>query len=321
MGTPDFAIASLNALLEAGHDVVAVITQPDKPKGRGKKLAYPEVKLRALELGLPVHQPEKVKDAAFLELLRGYAPEVIVVVAYGRILPQAILDLPKYGCINVHGSLLPEYRGAAPIQRAVYDGKQESGVTIMQMDAGMDTGDMLLQGCLPISDCDTSGTMFDKLAVLGGELLVHTLDGLQRGMITPKRQDEEKATYAARILKEDEMIDWSRSAQAIHCQIRALAPSPGAYTLWQGQRLKIWKSQLTDGMYGQAPGTVVQADRDGLLVQTGQGCLSLLEVQPAGKKVMSARDFCNGAAVHVGVHFGTDTDGFAAETTAQSSHC
>ena len=304
MGTPDFAVQSLNALVEAGHDVAAVITQPDRPKGRGNKLAFPEVKTRALELNLPVHQPASVKDEAFLELLQGYQPDVIVVVAYGRILPQAVLELPEYGCINVHGSLLPAYRGAAPIQRAVLDGCKESGVTIMQMDTGMDTGDMLLQGSLPITDEDNTGTMFDKLAVLGGRLLVETLEGLQQGTIQPQKQNEAEATHAARILKEDEVIDWSRPAQTIFCQIRGLAPAPGAYTLWNDQRLKIWKSRVSSKETGKAPGTVVEIGKDYLMVQTGEGCLEILELQPAGKKAMPAKAFCNGTGVETGVQFG-----------------
>lgn len=308
MGTPDFAVQSLNALVKAGHEVAAVITQPDRPKGRGNKLAFPEVKTRALELGLPVYQPVSVKDVGFLELLAHYSPEVIVVVAYGRILPQAVLELPPYGCINVHGSLLPAYRGAAPIQRAVLDGCAESGVTIMQMDAGMDTGDMLLQGRLPITEEDTSGTMFEKLAVLGGKLLVQALAQLAAGTAQPQRQEEARATYAARILKEDEIIDWRRPATAIHCQIRGLAPAPGAYTLWNGQRLKLWKSRVVRQESGQLPGTVVALGKDSLLVQTGAGCLELLELQPAGKKAMSAKAFCNGAGVAAGVRFG-ESDG------------
>lgn len=304
MGTPDFAVKSLNALVEAGHDVAAVITQPDRPKGRGNKLAFPEVKERALELGLPVHQPVKVKDESFITLLQSYQPEVIVVVAYGRILPQAVLDLPPYGCINVHGSLLPEYRGAAPIQRAVWDGRQESGVTIMQMDAGMDTGDMLLQGSIPITDTDTTGTMFDKLAVLGGDLLVKTLAQLQEGTVSAQKQVEENATYAARILKEDEIIDWNKSAQAIFCQIRALSPAPGAYTLCNEQRLKIWKSRSAAKESGKKPGTIIEIGKDYFSVQTGQGCLEILELQPAGKKSMPAKAFCNGAGITEGTCFG-----------------
>lgn len=304
MGTPDFAVESLNALVEAGHEIAAVITQPDRPKGRGNKLAFPEVKIRALELGLPIHQPQKVKDDSFLELLKRYQPDVIVVVAYGRILPQAVLELPPQGCINVHGSLLPEYRGAAPIQRAVWDGKQESGVTIMRMDQGMDTGDMLLQGSIPITDEDTSGTMFAKLAVLGGRLLVKTLEELQQGLLIAQKQEDARATYAARILKEDEMIDWTKPAQAIFCQIRALAPAPGAYTLWGDQRLKIWKSRPNAQETGKKPGTVIEIGKDYLSVQTGQGCLELMELQPAGKKTMSAKAFCNGTDVTEDICFG-----------------
>ena len=304
MGTPDFAVQSLNALTEAGHDVAAVITQPDRPKGRGNKMAFPEVKTRALELNLPVHQPASVKDEAFLELLNGYAPDVIVVVAFGRILPQAVLELPQYGCINVHGSLLPKYRGAAPIQRAVLDGCKESGVTIMQMDIGMDTGDMLLQGSLPITDEDNTGTMFENLAVLGGEQLIQTLDGLKQGTIQPVKQNEAEATHAARILKEDEVIDWTKPADVIFCQIRGLAPAPGAYTMWNDQRLKIWKSRVNPKETGKAPGTLVEIGKDYLLVQTGKGCLEILELQPAGKKAMPAKAFCNGTGVEAGVQFG-----------------
>jgi len=304
MGTPDFAVASLNALVNAGHEVAAVITQPDRPKGRGNKLAFPEVKERALELGLPVHQPDSVKDEAFLELLKGYHPDVIVVVAFGRILPQSVLDLPKYGCVNVHGSLLPQYRGAAPIQRAVLDGLKETGVTTMRMDIGMDTGDMLLQAALPITDEDTTGTMFDKLAELGGRLLIDTLAGLEAGSIVPQKQDDSKATHAARILKEDEIIHWEDSAEKIFCQIRGLAPAPGAYTLWEGQRLKLWKARLNAKETGAQPGTVVEISKDALLIQTGKGCLEVLELQPAGKKAMPAKAFANGVGVTVGIVFG-----------------
>ncbi len=304
MGTPDFAVASLNALVEAGHEVSAVITQPDRPKGRGNKMAFPEVKTRALELGLPVHQPDSVKDEAFLELLKGYNPEVIVVVAFGRILPQAVLELPQYGCVNVHGSLLPMYRGAAPIQRAVLDGHTETGVTTMRMDIGMDTGDMLLQARLPITDEDTTGTMFDKLAVLGGNLLLETLDGLQQNTIVSQKQDDTKATHAARILKEDEVIHWEEDARKLFCQIRGLAPAPGAYTWWNGERLKLWKARVSDKETGKAPGTVVEIKKDCLVVQTGKGCLELLELQPAGKKPMDAKAFSNGASVSADMKFG-----------------
>lgn len=304
MGTPDFAVQSLNALVDAGHEVTAVITQPDRPKGRGNKMAFPEVKTRALELGLPVHQPDSVKDGAFLELLKSYNPEVIVVVAFGRILPQAVLDLPPYGCVNVHGSLLPEYRGAAPIQRAVLDGRKETGVTTMRMDIGMDTGDMLMQATLPITDEDTTGTMFDKLAELGGKVLIDTLAGLENGTVVPVKQDDSKATHAARILKEDEVIRWEDSAEKIFCQIRGLSPAPGAYTWWNGERLKLWKARISDRETGKAPGTVVAISKNALTVQTGKGCLEVLELQPAGKKAMPAQAFSNGAGVAEGIVFG-----------------
>ena len=304
MGTPDFAVQSLNALVDAGHEVKAVITQPDRPKGRGNKMAFPEVKTRALELGLPVHQPDSVKDGAFLELLKSYDPEVIVVVAFGRILPQAVLDLPPYGCVNVHGSLLPEYRGAAPIQRAVLDGRKETGVTTMRMDIGMDTGDMLMQATLPITDEDTTGTMFDKLAELGGKVLIDTLAGLVNGTVVPVKQDDSKATHAARILKEDEVIRWEDSAEKIFCQIRGLSPAPGAYTWWNGERLKLWKARISDRETGKAPGTVVAISKNALTVQTGKGCLEVLELQPAGKKAMPAQAFSNGAGVAEGIVFG-----------------
>ena len=304
MGTPDFAVQSLNALVDAGHEVTAVITQPDRPKGRGNKMAFPEVKTRALELGLPVHQPDSVKDGAFLELLKSYDPEVIVVVAFGRILPQAVLDLPQYGCVNVHGSLLPEYRGAAPIQRAVLDGRKVTGVTTMRMDIGMDTGDMLMQATLPITDEDTTGTMFDKLAELGGKVLIDTLAGLENGTVVPVKQDDSKATHAARILKEDEVIRWEDSAEKIFCQIRGLSPAPGAYTWWNGERLKLWKARISDRETGKAPGTVVAISKNALTVQTGKGCLEVLELQPAGKKAMPAQAFSNGAGVAEGIVFG-----------------
>lgn len=304
MGTPDFAVQSLNALVDAGHEVTAVITQPDRPKGRGNKMAFPEVKTRALELGLPVHQPDSVKDGAFLELLKSYDPEVIVVVAFGRILPQAVLDLPPYGCVNVHGSLLPEYRGAAPIQRAVLDGRKETGVTTMRMDIGMDTGDMLMQATLPITDEDTTGTMFDKLAELGGKVLIDTLAGLENGTVVPVKQDDSKATHAARILKEDEVIRWEDSAEKIFCQIRGLSPAPGAYTWWNGERLKLWKARISDRETSKAPGTVVAISKNALTVQTGKGCLEVLELQPAGKKAMPAQAFSNGAGVAEGIVFG-----------------
>lgn len=304
MGTPDFAVASLNALVAAGHEIAAVITQPDRPKGRGNKLAFPEVKTRALELNLPVYQPESVKDESFLQLLQEMKPEVIVVVAYGRILPEAVLKLPPYGCLNVHGSLLPAYRGAAPIQRAVLNGDKETGVTIMQMDLGMDTGDILAKRATEITDEDTTGTMFDRLAIIGGELLVEVLADLPNGKYIPEPQEEAKATYAEKVLKAHEVVDWQQSAQHIFNQIRGLAPAPGAYTLLKEQRVKLWRSRCHEQNTAEKPGTVVDITAEGFLVQTGQGVLEILEVQPAGKKAMAAKAFCNGGAVAKGIQLG-----------------
>lgn len=304
MGTPDFAVASLEALVAAGHEIAAVITQPDRPKGRGNKLAFPEVKIKALELGFEVYQPEKVKDERFLQLLHELRPEVIVVVAYGRILPVQVLQLPPYGCLNVHGSLLPAYRGAAPIQRAVLNGERETGVTIMQMDVGMDTGDILMQRALEITAEDTSGTMFCRLAELGGQLLVETLEQVEQGILTPQPQNELLATYAEKVLKSDEVIDWQKSAKQIFHQIRGLAPAPGAYTMLAGQRIKLWRSRPKEGAVTAAPGTVLEITREGFIVQTGAGLLEVLEVQPAGKKTMSAQAFCNGAGIVAGLQFG-----------------
>lgn len=301
MGTPDFAVTCLDAVIAAGHEVAAVITQPDRPKGRGNKLAAPPVKERAQALGLSVYQPESVKDDGFLSMLAAFEPQVIVVVAYGRILPQTVLKLPPYGCINVHGSLLPRYRGAAPIQWAVLNGEPEAGVTIMQMDAGMDTGDMLLKGALPVQEDDTTGSLFEKLAQLGGALLVEALTGLEAGILQPEPQDEAMATYAPMLTKADEQLDWQKPAKVLHNQIRGLSPAPGAYTWWQQERLKIWRSRAEKDTDGAAvPGAVIEIAEDSFVIQTVSGALRVYEVQPAGKKAMPAKAFLNGAGLELG---------------------
>lgn len=306
MGTPDFAVECLEALMTAGHEVVCVITQPDRPKGRGNKLSPPPVKERALALGLTVYQPTTVKDDTFLALLASYQPEVIVVVAYGRILPQSVLDLPPYGCLNVHASLLPKYRGAAPIQWTILNGDSEAGVTIMQLDKGMDTGDMLSKASLRVEPEDTTGSLFEKLAHLGAKLLVQTLSDLSSGQITPKSQDEALATYAPMLGKADECLDWHSSAVKLHNQVRGLSPAPGAYTWCGGQRLKIWRTQPqpdeTDGRF--TPGQIVQIQPDYFAVCTGEGLLRVYEVQPAGKKVMPVGAFLNGAGLEIGSKLG-----------------
>lgn len=304
MGTPDFAVKSLDAVLKAGHEVKGVITQPDRPKGRGKKMLPPPVKERALQLGLPFYQPQSVKDEAFLALLKRLEAEVIVVAAYGRILPQSVLELPLFGCINVHGSLLPQYRGAAPIQRAILNGDKETGVTIMQMAAGMDTGDILLKKAVPIGENDTTGQLFERLAYLGGELLVDALEALAAGRLQREKQNEAEATYAPMLSKTDEIIDWQKPAYILHNQVRGLNPTPGAYTFFNGERLKIWETQVLDDNQNRPAGNVLKVDGEGLVISCQEGALKLLTVQPAGKKIMSFKDFVNGVTFDMSSRLG-----------------
>ena len=240
MGTPDFAVPTLTALIEGGHEVVAVVTQPDKPKGRGKAVLMTPVKEKAIEYEIPVYQPVKVRDPEFVELLKTMAPDAIVVVAFGQILPKSILDLPKYGCVNVHASLLPKYRGAAPIQWAVIDGEKESGVTTMMMDVGLDTGDMLEKVVIPIDRDETGGSLHDKLSLAGGELILSTLKKMEEGTIVRTPQTEEGTCYAKMLTKSLGDIDWEKSAVSIERLIRGLNPWPSAYTMWNGKTIKIW---------------------------------------------------------------------------------
>ena len=283
MGTPDFAVPCLERLLIDGHEVLAVFSQPDKPQGRKMVLTPPPVKQTALAHGIPVEQPEKIKgNDAVMTLLRNLAPELIVVVAYGRILPQELLDLPKYGCINVHASLLPKYRGAAPIQWAILNGERETGVTTMQMDAGIDTGDMLLQEKMLIPEDMTAGELFERLSGLGAETLSRTIALLEQGRLAPQQQDETQASHAPMLTKAHSPMDWSRTAQALHNQVRGLNPWPGAITEYESKRLKIHKSQVIE-----VP--------NGFSMPCGDGkYLALLEVQPEGKKRMPGADFLRG---------------------------
>ena len=316
MGTPDFSVGTLEALAAAGHEIVGVVTQPDKQKGRGKQLQATPVKEAALRLGLPVWQPAKVRDPEFLEVLRQLAPEVIVVAAFGQLIPQAILDLPRYGFVNVHASLLPAYRGAAPIQWAVINGEKESGVTIMQMDAGLDTGDMLAKTVVPLAPDETGGSLFDKLSSAGAKLLVETLDGLEQGTVVPEKQPEESTTeYARMIKKADGRIDWSRPAAQIERLVRGLDPWPSAFTTLDGKTVKIWKAQvmaligggLFDALPGQDPkkhaGEIWAADESGIHVRAGDGILVIQELQLEGKKRMAAREFLRGHKVAAGSKF------------------
>lgn len=299
MGTPDFALFSLRALVEAGEDVVGVVTQPDKPKGRGYTLTPPPVKVYAEEKGLPVYQPKTLRDEAFAELLRQIDPEVIVVVAFGKILPANVLDYPKYGCVNVHGSLLPAYRGAAPMQRAIIDGCAETGITTMFMADGIDTGDMLLKKSVAIDLHDTFETVHDKLGECGAELLLRTLALVEVGEITPEKQDDALATYAQKIEKEDCLLDFSRTAKEVHDRIRGLSPIPLSFTHTpDGKLLKILSSEPVEGK--GRPGEVISLSGGRITVACGEGAVALLSVLPEGKKKMSAADFINGRRISVG---------------------
>jgi len=300
MGTPDFAVPSLKALIEAGHDVPAVITQPDRPKGRGKKEMPPPVKEAARALNLPVFQPARVKDPDFVELLRNIAPEAIVVVAYGRILPVDILLLPEYGCINVHASLLPKYRGAAPIHRAVINGEKETGVTTMFMDEGLDTGDMILCERVPVYEEDNVGTVHDRLAVSGARLLIKTLELVGQGR-APRTPQTGESSYAPMLTASDELIKWDRPARDIFNHIRGMDPWPGARTFLGDKMLKIWRARILEEETPQAgPGRVLGTGRDGIAVGTGKGILLVTELQLQGGKRMNAADFIRGKPVPAG---------------------
>ena len=295
MGTPDFSVGALKALAENGYEIAGVVTQPDKPRGRGKASAMTPVKEAALELGLTVYQPSRVREQSFMDTVRALNPDVIVVSAFGQIIPKALLELPRYGCVNIHASLLPKYRGAAPIQWAVMDGEPVSGVTIMQMDEGLDTGDMLAKTEVPLDPDETGGSLFDKLSRAGAELLIRTLPALEQGTLTPEKQPLESPTaYARMIRKEDGRIDWNLEAEAIERRIRGLNPWPSAYTELTGKILKIWRAEVLPKESGQTPGTVTEAGKGGFCVQTGKGVLRLLEVQLEGKKRMDAQAFLRG---------------------------
>ena len=302
MGTPDFALFSLKALVEAGENVIGVITQPDKPKGRGYTLTPPPVKVYAMERGIPVYQPTTLRGEDFAKQLSELDPELIVVAAYGKILPANVLDYPKYGCVNVHGSLLPEYRGAAPMQRAIIDGKRETGITTMMMDVGLDTGDMLLKKAVTIEENDNFEDIHDKLGACGAEVLLATLAKIREGTLTRQKQDESLATYAAKIEKSDCVIDFSNSAQAVHDRIRGLSPIPLSFTYTpDGKMLKVTASEVAerDGACGEV-GEVISLTGGKITVACGTGSVSLLSVLPEGKKRMSAADFINGRKISVG---------------------
>ncbi len=294
MGTPDFSVPALQALIDGPDEVVAVVSQPDRPKGRGKKMAATPTKIVAEASGIPVLQPTKIKTKEFADSLRSFTPDLIIVAAYGRILPSSILDLPPLGCINIHGSLLPRHRGAAPIQWAILAGDSEAGVTIMQMDVGMDTGAMLLPASIPVTDDETAGGLFNKLSNLGGKALLEALDLLRQDKLPPIEQDHSLATEAPPLKKEDGCIDWNKSAREIHCLIRGMDPWPTAYSFLDGKRFRFFSPLVSDKSSSGNPGSIIQADKNGLLLATGDGALLVREIQPEGKKRMSVEAYLCG---------------------------
>lgn len=306
MGTPSFSVPFLDALLKSGRRVAGVLTQPDKPKGRGQRLTLPPVKEFAVSQHLPVFQPKRLSDPEILEEIKSVHPEYIVVVAYGRIIPAEILKIPEKGCINVHASLLPEYRGASPIQWAIVEGRTYTGVTTMVMAETLDTGDMLLQEQLKIERDDTAGSLGIKLSEIGVKLLVRTLEGVDRGEIVPRPQDHTKATYAPLIRKEDGRIDWGMTSEDIFNKIRGFDPWPGAYTFYKGRRWGIWRGKvLEQGELSHSKGEIIRVQPDGIVVATGGGVLRVTELQAEGKKRMPVAEYLRGHKVEEGTILGS----------------
>lgn len=312
MGTPAFAVPSLEALISAGYNIVGVVTQPDRPQGRKKVLTPTPVKEAALRHGLPVLQPQRLRAPEAVAEVAALAPDLIVTAAYGQILPKSVLDLPRFGCLNVHGSLLPKYRGGAPIQRAIINGEKETGITLMYMAEGLDTGDMIARAVVPIEDEDTSGTLFEKLSEAGAKLLMEQLPSILAGTSDRIPQNDEESTYASNLTREDERIDWSAGSRAIYDRVRGLVPFAGGFTTWNGEVFKIWAVAKPDAERGnaegaaavngggQAPGTVLSLSAQGIEVKTGDGSVWLTRVQPAGKKAMEAEEFIRGGIMKPG---------------------
>nr|WP_247605383.1 methionyl-tRNA formyltransferase [Providencia rettgeri] len=292
-GTPDFAAKHLAALLGTRHQIVGVLTRHDKPAGRGKKLTPSPVKVLAEENQLPVFQPISLRDSENQQWIKNQNADLMIVVAYGLILPQAVLDIPRLGCLNVHGSLLPRWRGAAPIQRSIWAGDTETGVTIMQMDAGLDTGDMLYKAICPISTSDTSASLYDKLAITGPEALIHTVEMLSAGQCVAEKQDDSLANYAEKLSKEEARINWQDDAVHIERCIRAFNPWPMSYFMVEDQLIKVWQAEVFADEHDKQPGTIISADKKGICIATGNGILNITQLQPPGKKAMSAQDILN----------------------------
>ncbi|MGI6092796.1 MAG: methionyl-tRNA formyltransferase [Veillonellaceae bacterium] len=303
MGTPDFAVPCLDMLVEEGYEVVAAITQPDRPKGRGHKLTPSPVKARALEYGIDILQPEKIKNPEFVTQLTALKPDIIIVVAFGQFLPKNILDLPPLGCINVHASLLPYYRGAAPIHWAIINGETKTGVTTMYMDIGMDTGDMILMAETPIDAADTTGCLHDKLSVLGAKVLKDTVQLILKGNAPRIPQPNEEATYAPLLTRDLEKINWDCSADKIHNLVRGLTPWPGSYCKFKDKHLKVWETKVVNACALGQPGRINQITQTSIIVETASGLIELLTVQPENKRRMSARDYASGYGLRTGDFF------------------
>ncbi len=304
MGTPDFSVQTMEALLDAGHQIILAVTQPDRPRGRGNEVSFSPVKENALAHGIEVYQPERIRDPEHIKFLKSRAADIVVVVAYVQILPKEILDMTPYGCVNVHASLLPKYRGAAPIQWAVINGEHITGVTTMRMDEGLDTGDIILTEEVVLAPDETGGSLFDKLSSIGARLCVRTLAAIEDGTAVYTPQDDSQATKVGVIRKEMGHMDWSRPAVELERLIRGLDPWPGVYTEWNDKTLKIWKAAVREEESGLDPGTAAEVTKDSLSVQTGSGLLTLLEVQPEGKKRMSCDAFLRGYPIQAGNHLG-----------------
>lgn len=302
MGTPDFAVATLEEIIKAGHEVVLVVSQPDKAVGRSKALKYTPVKECAIGHGIEVYQPQKVREEACIAHLREYQPDIIIVEAFGQIIPKEILNMPRYGCVNVHASLLPKYRGAAPIQWAVINGDSVTGVTTMRMEEGLDTGDMIMKQEVILREDETGGSLFDVLSEVGAKLCVKTMEAIEAGTAIYTPQNDKEATHTKKIYKELGSIDWSRDAKTIECLIRGLDPWPSAYTRLEDKTLKIWKARVISEDSRMEPGCIVKVEKSGITVQTGSGMLLLTEVQMEGKKRMSVEAFLNGYPVETGTY-------------------
>ena len=304
MGTPEFAVPCLQKIIDEGHEVLAVVTQPDKPKGRGKKLAMPPVKELALKYDIDVYQPIKAREESFVEKLKEINPELIVVVAFGQILPKSILDIPKFGCVNVHASLLPKYRGAAPLNWVIINGEEKTGVTTMYMDVGLDTGDMILKSEIPLDDEITAGELHDKMMIDGANVLKETIDLIAQGKAPREKQNEDETCYSPIMDKTLGNIDWNKSAKDIHNLVRGVNPWPSAYTTYENQTMKIWKTKVVNKNSDKTPGTILKVDKDGIEVNTGNGVIQISEIQMSGKKRMVVSEYIKGNTISTDIVLG-----------------